>query len=217
MLIDRNDQYLCKTDYAINYNYKTKVANYVLERIEPSGSNNRFARTDNFREDEEIPEEFRSTLKDYANSGYDRGHLAPAKDFSANQTMMSESFLLSNMMPQLPSINRGVWKSIEENVRSWSLLTTTYVTTGTIYENNYTTIGNGVGVPNYMYKIIVQPKLGRSIAFVVENKKASAQPIENYIVSISEIEKKTGFDFNPGIPIGYAKIEEIKSNYNDWR
>jgi endonuclease G len=58
---------------------------------------------------------------DYTNSGFDRGHLAPAGDMKWSETAMDESFLMSNISPQKPAFNRGIWKKLEEKIRSWAI------------------------------------------------------------------------------------------------
>ena len=79
-----NNQYICKSDYAINYDYKTKVAYFVVEHITKDEIAVKSAsRKDDFREDTEVPVEYRATLKDYTGSGLDRGHMAPAADFES--------------------------------------------------------------------------------------------------------------------------------------
>jgi endonuclease G len=55
---------------------------------------------------------------DYEKSGYDRGHLAPAADMGFSKITMAESFYYSNMSPQVPGFNRGIWKQLEEQTRN---------------------------------------------------------------------------------------------------
>ncbi|KAL8195936.1 UNVERIFIED_CONTAM: hypothetical protein K2H54_000210 [Gekko kuhli] len=78
-------------------------------------------RTNKFAEDKEVPVQFRATLADYHRSGYDRGHQAPAADMRSTTTTMKESFLLTNMTPQLPELNRGSWRILEEKARQWAI------------------------------------------------------------------------------------------------
>jgi endonuclease G len=77
-------------------------------------------RKDNFRSDPKV-KTGSAALSDYKGSGYDRGHLAPAADFKWSATAMSESFYMSNMSPQVPGFNRGIWKNIESTVRNWAV------------------------------------------------------------------------------------------------
>ncbi|MBG7606308.1 MAG: DNA/RNA non-specific endonuclease, partial [Actinobacteria bacterium] len=74
-------------------------------------------RTDDFRPDPALPERHRAELDDYVGSGYDRGHMAPAAAFRRSEEAMSETFKLSNMAPQTPSLNRVMWRLLEDDVR----------------------------------------------------------------------------------------------------
>jgi endonuclease G, mitochondrial len=73
-------------------------------------------RTDDFRPDPAVSTASAS-LNAYKGSGYDRGHLCPAADMKLNQTSMSETFFLSNMSPQVEGFNRGIWSTLEDQVR----------------------------------------------------------------------------------------------------
>jgi endonuclease G len=213
-----NNQYLCRTGYAVNYNYSTKVAYFVTEVIKPELLVTKaVSRKDDFREDQEIPAQFRVTLKDYVGSGLDRGHMAPAADFTYDARVMSESFLLSNMMPQSPGNNRGIWKYTEEMTRYWaSKYGHLYVITGTYYGQGSTQMGNGVGVPSHIYKIVIDPRGFKAIAFMFPNTKLDPKTIEQYVVSISDIEAYTGIDFSPALPAELKMIETTRANYKDW-
>lgn len=212
-----NNQYLCRTEYAVNLNYKTKVPYYVVEHIMANEIGQGTKRKDDFREDTAVPVKYRATLKDYANGLYDRGHMAPAGDFTSNPTIMSESFLLTNIMPQTPGNNRGIWNVLEGHVRDWAVkYKELYVITGTIYDDKFDTIGNGVGVPTYIYKIIINPITQKSIAFKFPNVKLNPKTIENYIVNIADIETVTGINFEPNLPKSLTQFESSKSKLTDW-
>ena len=130
-----NNQYVCHTGYALNYNNRTRVSYYVVEHVKKSNLVGTAARGNDFREDPAITAQFRSTLQDYAGSGYDRGHMAPAADFTWSAQVMSESFFLSNMMPQNPGNNRGIWKYLEEQTRAIAQKQgDVFVITGTVYD-----------------------------------------------------------------------------------
>jgi endonuclease G len=215
--VEGDNQYICKSGYAMNVNYKTKVSYFVVEHITPESLANKTAsRKDDFREDPDVPVQYRVTLKDYTGTGLDRGHMAPAADFGYDAKNMSESFYMSNMMPQNQGNNRGIWKSTEELTRSWASKTELFVITGTIYQEGYKTIGNGVGVPSFIYKIVIQPANKRMIAFLYPNEKLNPKEIEKYVVSIAEIESKANIDISPKIPADLKALEEVPSKYEDW-
>lgn len=216
--VEGNNQYLCRTGYAVNYNYQTKVAYFVAEVIKPELLVSKaVSRKDDFREDPEIPAQFRVTLKDYVGSGLDRGHMAPAANFTYDAGVMSESFLLSNMMPQSPGNNRGIWKYLEENTRYWaSKYGHLNVITGTIFDANSPTMGNGVKVPSFVYKIVIDKNRNKTIAFLFPNQKLDPKDMEKYIVSIGEIEDYTGINFSPEMPEQLKSLEKNRGLLKDW-
>lgn len=216
--VEGNNQYLCRTAYAVNYNYTTKVAYFAVENIVVNNLAKNAPRKDDFREDPQVPPAARSTLQDYQGSGYDRGHIAPAADMPFSVQAMSESFFLTNMMPQVPGNNRGIWKYTEELTRYYAQkYGQVYVITGTIFDPvNHKAIGNGVQVPAYIYKIVIDPRNVRSIAFLYPNQKLDPKDIEKYIVSIAEIESYTNINFSPALPAQFAGMEKVRANFKDW-
>lgn len=212
------NQYLCSGAYAVNYNYKTKVSYFAVEQINANNLVKAAPRKDDFREDPRVPPQYRSTLKDYVGSGYDRGHIAPAADMPYSVESMSESFFLTNMMPQVPGNNRGIWKYTEELTRYYAQkYGQVYVITGTIFDPRFPmAIGNNVQVPTYVWKIIIDPRNVRSIAFLYPNQKLDPKDIEKYIVSIGEIEDFTGINISPKLPPEYAAMEKNRAIFKDW-
>lgn len=217
--VEGNNQYICRAAYALNYNYKTKVSYFAVEKITLTQIKGTASRKNDFREDPSIPAVHRSTLKDYASSGYDRGHMAPAADFVNSELAMSESFFLSNMMPQSPGNNRGIWKYTEEQTRKWvEKHGDLFVVTGTIYNNKSkaVVIGAGVLVPTHVYKVVIDPKSNRSISFLFPNIKLDLSTLEKHIVTIADIEKAAGVNISPALPSNLSYIETTKANLNDW-
>ena len=142
-----------------------------------------------------------ASLADYKGSGFDRGHLAPAADFKFDAGAMSESFYMSNMSPQRPSFNRGIWKRLEEQVREWaSENDSLFIITGGVLTENLHVIGeNESTVPNLYYKIIFYPDELKATAFVLPNEKV-LDPLESFVVTIDSVESITGIDFFPDLP-----------------
>lgn len=194
-------EYLCRTNYAIQHNDETKTAYFVLEHVTVESMTGPAKRKDDFRPDNEVPKQFQATLADYATEGktYDRGHMSPAGDNTQNEKIMSESFLLSNMVPQVANNNRGIWKQLETKVRAYvSTTNDLYVASGPIYDVGYKTIGpNKVGVPTRLYKIIIDIKNNKSSAYIFSNTALPVADLEKYKVTIAEVEKATGINFNP--------------------
>jgi endonuclease G len=215
--IQANTQYLCKKNYAIHYRYDTKTAEYVVEHITQAHVTGANKRQDDFRPDPTLPKQHQSLLSDYAGFPYDRGHLAPAGDNTHDPVAMSESFFLSNMVPQVPNHNRGIWKQLETFIRNWVLEgKDIYVVTGTIYAQGYQTIGaNKVGIPTHMWKVIVDRQKGKGIAFLFPNTSLPVADLPKYAVTIEQVEKATGINFMPQLPAQSAGVEKT-FNLADW-
>jgi len=159
-------------------------------------------RSNDFCSDNEVPTGS-ATNADYQGSGYDRGHMAPAADMSWSVQTMQESFYYSNMSPQVPGFNRGIWKKLEEQVRQWAVENQDiYVVTGPVLSGNLSTIGpDRVSVPKYYYKVILDDTLPglKGIGFIMPNA-SSTMPLQSFAVSIDSVEKVTGINFFPALP-----------------
>ena len=131
---------------------------------------------------------------------------------------MNQSFFLSNMVPQVPNNNRGIWKQLEENVRSWVKAgADIYTIEGPIYDAGYKTIGPGkVGVPTRLYKIILDVKGGRAIAFLMPNDTLPVKDLPKFAVSIATVEKETGIKFFPNIPASQQHLITSAPNLSQW-
>ena len=218
-LDESSTQYLCRQNYAVHYRYDTKTAEWVAERITVEDISGEARRRNDFRPDRDIPTEHRAELSDYARSGYDRGHMAPAAANTQTAEIMSESFLLTNMVPQAPRHNRGIWRILELRVNQWVQQgKDIWVINGTIYEPDHSTIGDGqVGVPSAMYKIIVDRSAPKAIAFLIPNtNEPSASELGTFAVTVRHIEELTGLDFHPDLPEHKAHIETMEPNLDLW-
>lgn len=179
------------------------------------------ARSNDFQPDPDLEPGQRAELVDYAKSGYDRGHMAPAGDMRWDKDAMTESFFLSNMSPQNGiGMNRGIWKDLEDKVRGWAIARwELYIYTGPIYETGTPkTIGpNHVAVPAHFYKIIFDPIKVEAIAFIMPNAALKTKDLPKYIVTINEIETKTGLDFLSAIDAAVQKMVESKKQSEVWQ
>ena len=199
--------------YSNNYEQAEWVA-YELKRDELKVPN--VKRSRNFRKDSAVRGES-AHHKDYSNSGYTRGHMAPAGDMAFNEQAMRESFYMSNMSPQTRACNNGIWKELEENVRDWAYdYDHLYIATGPIFDNpRPERIGRvGVAVPDRFFKIILDytnPKR-EGIAFIIPND-LSEKRLSDYAVSIDEGESLTGFDFFAELLDGETE-QNLESQYN---
>lgn len=189
--------------YTLSYNEKNELPKWVAYTLTKKNLElSRFPRKDNFKSDPDIQSGSASPT-DYSKSGYDRGHLAPAADFKWTEKGLDDSFYMSNMSPQEPGFNRGIWKKLESKVREWAKADNkVFVVTGPVIGKRPKKIGkNKVAVPKYFFKVIldIEPPEVKAIGFIMENKKSS-KDIMDYAVSIDSLEKFTQLDFFPIIP-----------------
>ena len=210
--ISATNQIVHHTYYCLSYSEKDEQAEWVAYKLTNKNIDGDVKRKNNFKADKKINTKS-AQLSDYKGSGYDRGHLAPAGSMKINKTSMSESFFMSNMSPQNPSFNRGIWKRLEGKVRYWTEYNdSVFVVTGPILDNPIGTIGdNEVTIPRAYYKTLLGYKNGKAkgLAFIMPNEK-SYQSLYKYVVSINKVEEITGIDF-------YHKIdaevqEEVEGN-----
>lgn len=187
-------------NYVVCYRESYEQAEWAAYCLEKEELVKNASRGNDFRPDPEITTGSAS-LADYKKSGYDRGHLAPAADFSFSEEAMSESFYLSNMSPQAPGLNREIWQYLEGQVRKWAEdYGKVYVVTGPVFEKpatEYDSIGsNQVSVPEYYYKALLAPDGDslKAIGFILPNKKCP-DTFWDYVVSVDEIERRTNLDF----------------------
>lgn len=196
-LIREWESYLHHIGYGFVYDETHEQAKWIAYCLTKTEAMGVLERSDNFKEDPLVNSGTASDI-DYAKSGYDRGHLAPAADMRWSKQSMEESFYYSNMSPQLPSFNRGIWKKLEEEVRDWAvILDSVLIVTGPVLSADLPSIGvNKVSVPKYYYKAIVdfQGSQAKGIAFLLPNE-GSKQPLMDFAISINELEKLTKIDF----------------------
>lgn len=200
--ITNKDLIVMHLGYTLSYNEKHEQANWVAYELTAKETTKVAERSNDFRPDGAV-RTGSATNDDYQGSGYDRGHLAPAADMGWSNQAMEESFFYSNMSPQVPSFNRGIWKKLEEQVRQWAIDNKKiYVVTGPILEDNLPTVGpNKVSVPRYYYKVILdytEPEL-KGIGFVLPNA-SSTLPLQSFAVPIDSVERKTGINFFSALP-----------------
>ncbi|KAK5139499.1 DNA/RNA non-specific endonuclease [Cryomyces antarcticus] len=205
------------------YDRRTRNPAWVAEHITPASlaANHADRRNSVFVEDLSIPEKFRGKLKDYARSGYDRGHQVPAADAKWSQEAMDATFALSNMCPQVgEGFNRDYWAHFEDFCRR---LTTTYpsvrIVTGPLYlprrdpvDNkwrvSYEVIGSppNIAVPTHFYKVVLAEdgRAGGSVAvgaFVLPNAPiANAKPLADFEVPVEAVERASGLEFASLLP-----------------
>lgn len=194
-----------KAYYTLSYSEEAEQAEWVYYKLTSAMLTGIAKRSNNFKADRAISTGS-ATLADYKYSGYDRGHLAPAADMKVSSVAMSESFLMSNMSPQIASFNRGIWKRLESSVRGLARQAgVVYViTAGVLLCSDCKRIGsNKVLVPKYYYKIVYIPAENRMQSYLLPTDAKGSYEV--YRVSVDKIEQATGIDF-------FAKMSKAKQD-----
>ena len=190
---------LCNREYAVLVSEVTMSPLYAVERLTPA----QMKRADQitrshveFGEDYRLPVEVRATSYSFSQSGWDRGHLAAAADFGS-KAAQDESFLLSNVVPQSPKVNRGVFADIERAVRHIAHKSTTHVVTGPLYLGAPRYLSNtSIAIPSNLYKAVYSPQAGMVGVYVVGNGDD-----ETYsVLSVDEFTRLSGIDVFPTLP-----------------
>ena len=205
------DEILIGRHFTIGYSWYFRQAKWVLEIVNPNAQiiNLRVERGNNFRADVRIPPRFRAGLNAYTGSGYDRGHLVGSANQTELQIQNSETFLLSNMSPQAPNLNRRMWSDLEKAVRELNNreeVLETYVLTCPVFyfDRVIETIGSqndeyGISVPvphAFVKSVLTEDDKGRLNlwTFEMENKELTGT-LGDYLVVTYDAEQKVGGRF----------------------
>jgi endonuclease G len=200
--VKTGEQIIHHVGYSLSYNEAHEQATWVAYQLTAEETKKRVGRSNRFMEDPLVKTGSAVDI-DYKGSGYDRGHLAPAADMGWSMVSMEESFYYSNMSPQLPGFNRGIWKNLEELVRHWALdYDSLEIVTGPVLRKGLNTIGpNAVSVPEYYYKVILDycGEEVKAIGFLLPNA-ASRESLQFFALTVDSLERLTGLDFFPLLP-----------------
>ncbi len=202
--------------YILSYNEITEQANWVYYELSSQMLNGNIKRSNRFHSDPLVTTKS-ATSSDYTKSGFDRGHLCPAADMSFDSIAMYESFYMSNISPQNPAFNRGIWKSLEGKVREWANTKEKLdIVTGPIFSKTDLRIGqNNVRVPAYFYKILFAEEQNQMIAFILPNA-ASSNSLDRFVSTVDSIEQITGIDFFIQLPDSKENQLESEIALSGW-
>jgi len=200
------DVELCNTAFVTLWSPATRDPVYSAEHLTAAGltAADTTARLDAFHADARLPEDARATLRDYAGSRFDRGHMAPAHDMPT-PAAMHESFVLSNMVPQSKPNNRGPWAQIEESART--LVVSVFggpggwVVTGPAFPADPTRLKGRIAIPDRIWKAIYVPGDPSQHVEIVVGAwivKNAADP-ETRFVSLDALKAETGVDPFPSL------------------
>ena len=200
---------LCFEAFALMHSGVSRTPLWVAEKLtrESLIRARSVQREDNFHAEETLPPEDRAELLDYARSGFDRGHMAPAADMPT-QTAQHESFSLANIVPQQRQNNQILWAAIESATRHMTnLRSELYVMTGPIFDGEKIERLNGrVFIPTHIYKAVYDPAKKEGAAWISPNTADNTYEV----VAIAALEKRLRINLFPGVPAEVKdKITEL--------
>lgn len=216
---DVDNRMLNYRGFTVAFNPSKHQPNYTVWTLEPEETDGPYSRKDaSFMPDDNV--EGSATLADYRNSGFDRGHMAPAADMKWSKQAMNDCHLLTNMCPQDNRLNAGAWATVEKNARKWALRHGPLViVAGPVLSDRMPrSIGSSkIPVPERFFKVILAPKADppMGIAFIMPNAyvEGGAQAT---VTSIDEAEVVTGFDFFAALPDDIEAEVEKQNSLRSW-
>ncbi|MEZ4902173.1 MAG: DNA/RNA non-specific endonuclease [Spirosomataceae bacterium] len=218
--IGSNDQIVRHRRITLRYREQYEQADWVAHILTADEANSYLSREGSKFIPDPLVKTGSATPADYTRSGYDRGHLAPAGDFNISPDDKDETFYMSNMSPQLGVFNRGIWNDLEQKIRQWAKRDgTLYIVTGPVLKPGLPTIGkyNQVAVPEQYYKVVLclTDDKPRMIGFLISNEFTN-QRLSSFVVSVDEIERKTGIDFFARLPDALERKLESTPATEGW-
>ena len=211
------DKRLAYRGFTVHFNPELHIPNCVVYELTASETEGSVPRFGSFETDSAVAG--CANPWDYTLSGYDRGHMIPAGDLRWDSLAMRESFKMTNVCPQTRALNSGGWTKIEDKIREWAVRDSVLiVVTGPVITRGMKTIGDShVAVPTAFFKVVLAPFATpmRAIGFVMPNKAANG-PLKKYVVSVDEVERRTGMDFFSALPDDIENGIESQLNLSVW-
>ncbi len=210
-------------EYIVCYSPTDRVALWAAYRLKAEDVVD-LPRRNAFRTDPRLTAEDSAHCADYAGTGYDRGHIVPRGDMNRSKAAQANTFFLSNMAPQTPALNRGMWRWLEDLVRSYAQrYGEVHIVVGSVIQEPRRVLPSGnVTLPSRFYKVVIRtnadgtrealgvvlPNLVKGLpvppgTLGVAGERISAEDADTYLaahtVSIREIENLTGLDLLPNL------------------
>lgn len=218
--LSQEEQLICHANYCFVFDDTHKQSKWIAYKLNSEMIIGNESRNTRFYPDSLVINGT-ATDADYRGSGFDRGHLVPAADMVFCSQAMKQSFYYSNVSPQNPSFNRGIWKKLETSVRKYAENNhELFIVTGPVLKQDLKTIGdNKVSIPEEFYKVVLiyNDTIQQGIAFLMPNEKASENSIFSYSLSIRQLETILDVNFFPNLKKKTANRIEMSVDTVFWQ
>lgn len=215
----RRDVVLDHKFFRIVYDAEKRLAHYVVYELKADELRKpRVKRKDKFKPD---PLLVRMKIpyvqpSEYLKSGYDRGHLAPSADFSWSQEANDSTFVMSNIVPQRPNLNRDAWRHLEDRVRKWACgeehIT---VITGPVLVNTGVSLKSGLMVPERFFKVIVDETPPTKMVAFLFRQSDRGDIVKKRSMTVAELSRI------PGVRLPQSIMSRIgiraPANVSEWK
>lgn len=206
--------------FVVSYNKEMRIANYVSYEL----TKEQVAKSPAERDDRFFPDPQLKKLgidpilkKDYVKTGFDRGHLANSEDFAFSQVANDETFVMSNMTPQSPDLNRKSWRLLELRVRKWACGEEKIrIVTGPVLEPGLKKLRAGVAIPNKFFKAVLDETPPKKTICFIYNQTDATDVYKDRVMSVKDCERQIGFQLFPELLKNDQHDLEGKFDLKDW-
>ena len=209
------DTLLLNDFYTVSYSLSDCLPHWAIYLNSPSRLSGTFPRNDSFRSDSRITT-CNTEGNKYRGSGYDRGHLVPAAAMRISEKAMSDCFLMTNISPQSPSLNRGAWRELEEWSRVISEQKQDSIVVLVGHGREFDLLEGYGPVPQKYFMVLIHPRKKKVIGFLLPNEARVLGEMEGFIMTIDEIERYAGFNLFASWPVEERKKLSEEVDWEFW-
>ena len=172
-------------------------------------------------------------FNDGENRQLDRGHMLPSASRYSTWQANAQTFYATNIFPQNARLNQQNWAEVENNTRASICADTLYVVVGTLFENStmFVSRGRAITRPSHCYKLLLRTRSGNTgksiaqitnpddiiaIGFLYKNSSEGNIEPAQAVVSIAEVEARSGIKFFPALSSQVANSVKNQKNIADW-
>lgn len=217
------DVKLQHTGFVVSYNPQKCTPSWVAWELTSEETTGPISRKDyDFAPDPMLDTSYQVEKQEYANNGYDRGHMCPAGDMEWSSSAMNDCHYMTNICPQAPKLNQVYWERLESACRRWAdLYGSIYIVCGPVYNSGkHYIIGtnHAIAVPDGYFKVVITlvENEEKGIGFYYKNDD-SRQTMENAALSIDQVEELTGYDFFSKLSDEIENRIECQNKLSAWR